>query len=57
VPDPDDPAHPNEAILAVAIRLTSAGGPLVTAEILIPRDGYDPLLVLDLVERCGVAVH
>lgn len=48
VTDPDDPAHPGDVVLTIALRTDD--GP-VTAELLLPRDRYDPFLLLDLFDR------
>ena len=47
----DTGAEADAVILALAIR--GAG----TCELRIPRDRYDPFLLLDLIERHGATVH
>lgn len=46
-----DPGDPEGVILTLAIRGQA------TCELLIPRDRYDPFLLLDLIERHGGTVH
>ena len=47
----DTSADPETVILVLAIRDKGA------CEILIPRDRYDGMLLLDLIERHGATVH
>lgn len=44
-------------ILALAIRGAMQDGGTVTCELHIPREKYDPFLLLDLIERHGATVH
>jgi hypothetical protein len=46
-----DPGAPEPVILTLAIR------GVATCEMLIPRDRYDPFLLLDLIERHGNTAH
>lgn len=43
--------EPDVVILALAVR------DVATCELRIPRDKYDGVLLLDLIERCGSTVH
>jgi hypothetical protein len=45
------------AILALAIRGAMQDGSIVTCEFRIPREKYDPFLLLDLIDRHGATVH
>lgn len=47
----DTQADPEAVLLTLAIRGRA------TCELRIPRDRYDPFLLLDLIERHGAAVH
>ncbi len=47
----DTEAEPEAVILALAIRNRA------TCELRIPRDKYDPFLLLDLIEKHGGTVH
>ena len=49
--DPDTEADPEAVLLTLAIRGQA------TCELRIPRDRYDPFLLLDLIERHGATVH
>lgn len=50
----DDQADPEAVILALAIRRAMQDGSTVTCELRIPREKFDPFLLLDLIERhCG----
>lgn len=46
-----DPGAPDHVILTLAIR------GVATCEMSIPRDRYDPFLLLDLIERHGNTAH
>jgi hypothetical protein len=53
VDNPDtDPAIP-----ALAIRGAMQDGSIMACELRVPRDKYDPFLLLDLIERHGATVH
>lgn len=52
----DGDAEPEAVILALAIR-SGAGGGAVTCELRVPREKFDPYLLLDLVARHGATVH
>lgn len=47
----DTESEPGVVILALAVR------DVATCELRIPRDKYDGVLLLDLIERCGATVH
>lgn len=53
----DTDAHPDAVILALAIRGAMPDGSTVTGELAIPREKYDPFLLLELIERHGGSVH
>jgi hypothetical protein len=44
-------------LLALAIRRALPDGSAVTCELRVPRDKYDPWLLLELIERHGGTVH
>jgi hypothetical protein len=54
---PEDQVDPEAVILALAIRRAMQDGSTVTCELRIPREKYDPFLLLDLIERHGAIVH
>ncbi|MEK6212230.1 MAG: hypothetical protein AABM64_18040 [Pseudomonadota bacterium] len=47
----DDRADPEAVILALAIRGRA------TCELRIPRNRYDPFLMLDIIDKHGATVH
>lgn len=47
----DDQADPDAVILAIAIR------GVATCEVRVPREKYQPFLLLDLIERYGGTTH
>jgi hypothetical protein len=53
----DTETEAEAVLLAFAIRGAMADGGTVTCELRIPRDKYDPWLLLDLIERHGGIVH
>lgn len=53
----DGDAEPEAVILALAIRGAIADGAAVTCELRVPREKFDPFLLLDLVARHGATVH
>jgi len=53
----DTEAEPEAVILALAIRGAKHDGAIVTCELRIPREKYDPWLLLSLIERHGATVH
>ena len=53
----DTGADPDAVILALAIRGAMPDGGTVTCELRIPREKYDPFLLLDLIQRHGGTVH
>lgn len=53
----DDRADPEAVILVLAIRGAMQDGSTVTCELRIPREKYDPFLLLDLIERHGGTMH
>lgn len=53
----DTEADPDAVILALAIRGAMPDGSTVTAELAIPRAKYDPVMLLDLIERHGGTRH
>jgi hypothetical protein len=53
----DADADSEVVILTLAIRAAMADGSTVTCELRIPRDKYDPFLLLDLVARHGGSAH
>ena len=44
-------------IVALGIRGAMQDGSIVTCELRIPREKYDPFLLLDLIERHGGTLH
>lgn len=53
----DTGVEPEAVILALAIRGAMQDGSIVTCELRIPCEKYDPFLLLDLIERHGETVH
>lgn len=53
----DDRADPEAVILVLAIRGAMNDGSTITCELHIPRNKYDGVLLLDLIERHGETVH
>lgn len=54
VADPDDPSHRGEVVLTLAIR-TDRG--IVTADLLLALEKYDPALLLTVVAHHGGTCH
>jgi hypothetical protein len=55
VTDDADPAYPDCVVLGIGIR--RGDGAIYTADMIVPRDRYDGIALLDLVERHGGVVH
>lgn len=53
----DVDADPEAVILALAIRGAVTDGAAATCELRVPRDKYDPFLLLQLMARHGATVH
>jgi hypothetical protein len=53
----DAEADPEAVILALAIRGAMADGSTVTCELRIPRDRWDPFLLMQHLDRHGATVH
>jgi hypothetical protein len=53
----DAESDPEAVILALAIRGAMVDGSTVTVELRIPREKYDPLLLMQHLDRHGATVH
>jgi hypothetical protein len=53
----DTEVDPDAVILALAIRGATHEGSIVTCELRVPREKYDPFLLLDLVQKHCASVH